>query len=35
MQRNSPDIVSALEKIEERVKREIAKTIEAYENALN
>jgi len=32
MQRNSPDIVSALEKIQEKVMAQIEKTIEAYES---
>ena len=32
MQRNSPDIVSALEKIQDRIAGEITKTIEAYES---
>ena len=35
MQRNSPDIISALEKIEERIARDMAKTIDAYEEAAN
>lgn len=32
MQRNSPNIVSALESIQERVKSEIQKTVDAYES---
>jgi len=32
MQRNSPDIVSALDKIQDKIVAEINKTVEAYEN---
>jgi hypothetical protein len=35
MQRNSPDIVSELEKIEDKVKSAIEKTIEAYQSFSN
>ena len=35
MQRNSPDIVSALEKIRDKIAGEITKTVEAYESFSN